>query len=91
MASRASLSPRTYLSCSVVSMAPGRAWRTALIALRGGIPSSISRRAAIVPARPREKHLDLDAGFAEQDVISVMLAARRPRSGLGDGPGGPRN
>ncbi len=43
---------RTHFSCSDVSIAPGRASRTWAKAASGSTPSSTSRRAAIMPARP---------------------------------------
>lgn len=43
---------RTYSSCNLVWIAPGRAWRTLAMALRGSMPNSMSRRAAMVPVRP---------------------------------------
>ena len=44
---------RTQPSCAWVSIAPGRAARTAAMAVSGSTPSSTSGRAAIMPARPR--------------------------------------
>ena len=43
---------RTNLSCSEVSIAPGRTARTLAIASAGFVPSSTRSRAAIIPARP---------------------------------------